>query len=175
MSIIAQTPRIIVREYTPEEEILFIKLLSDPLVTDYLPKRTADDNRIIFRDTLNDYHQGNKLSRWGIFNKADGEYIGLGLLKSIKGERGLSELGYVVHDKFKGQGIATEFSKTMLSFGFAEMGLFEIYAVTSKENIPSKRVLEKAGMQPGNDIMRAGEWLNYFKITATDWRKSLEA
>jgi len=175
MSIITQTPRIIVREYTPEEEILFIKLLSDPLVTDYLPKRTPDDNRIIFRDTLNDYHQGNKLTRWGIFNKADGEYIGLGLLKSIEGEPALSELGYVIQDNLKGQGIATELSKALLTYGFVEMGLSEIYAVTSRENTPSKRVLEKAGMQAGNDIMRGGEWLNYFKITKEDWLKNLEA
>jgi ribosomal-protein-alanine N-acetyltransferase len=174
MTIITQTPRIIIREYTPEEEILHIKLLSDPLVTDYLPKRTPDDNRIIFRDTLNDYHQGNKLTRWGIFNKADDEYIGLALLKSIEGEPSLSELGYVIHDKLKGQGIATEVSKALLTYGFIEMGLSEIYAVTSRENTPSKRVLEKAGMVQGNDIMRNGEWLNYFKIKVGDWRKAIE-
>lgn len=173
MSIITQTPRIIIREYTAEDEIRFIKLLSDPLVTDYLPNRTPDDNRVIFRDTLSDYHLGNKLTRWGIFAKANDEYIGYALLKSIEGEPSRSELGYVIQDNLKGQGIATEVSKALLSYGFSEMGLTEIFAVTSKENLPSKRVLEKAGMLPGNDMMRGEEWLSYFAITVEQWRENV--
>src|ERR1700712_699305 len=119
--IIAQNVHITIREYSPEEEALFIELLSDKRLTDYLPKRTPDDNRVIFRDTQTDYRNGVKLSRWGIFNNDDDEYIGLALLKSIEGEPDRSELGYVIHHKFKGQGIATEVAGLLLNYGFVQM------------------------------------------------------
>src|SRR5580692_6758501 len=76
MAIITQTPRIIVREYLPDEEALYLELLSDPLVTDYLPKRNNDENSKIFQDTLADYKKGVKLARWGVFDVANGDFIG---------------------------------------------------------------------------------------------------
>lgn len=167
--IIAQTLRVTIREYLPEEEDLFLELLSDERLTPYLPKRDREQNSKIFKDSLNDYLQGIKLSRWGIFNNTNGEYIGLALLKVVEGESDRSELGYVIHDKFKGQGIATEVAQALIGYGFVQQHLREIFAVTDQENIASQRVLLKAGMQQGELYMRNNEWLSYFKITADQW------
>lgn len=169
MAIITQSPRLTIREFLPEEEPLFLELLSDKRLTDYLPKRNTDENRKIFKDTLVEYEQGVKLSRWGIFNNTDDEFVGLALLKSIEGEPQMSELGYVIHHHFKGQGIATEVANALLKYGFEQMQLMEIYAVTDQANIASQRVLIKAGLVPGELLMRNGEWLSYFKISAAQW------
>lgn len=167
--IITQSPRITIRQFLPKEEDLFLELLTDKRLTDYLPKRTLEDNRVIFRDTLVDYTNNIKLTRWGIFNNEDNEFIGFALLKAIENEPHRSELGYVIHHKFKGQGIATEVAELLLNYGFVKMNLLEIYAVTDQENIASQRVLIKAGMQPGDLYMRNGQWLSYFKIEAAQW------
>ena len=82
-SIITQTPRLIVREYLPDEEVLFLELLSDPLVTDYLPKRNNDENSKIFQDALADYKKGSKLARWGYPRQVKGAGNCHGISKSI--------------------------------------------------------------------------------------------
>jgi ribosomal-protein-alanine N-acetyltransferase len=169
MIIIIQTPRLIIREFLPEEEGLFLAILSDERLTDYLPKRSIDDNQIIFRNMLADYEQGIKLTSWGIFNKTDHTLIGLGILKAVNGEPDKSELGYVIHHAFKGMGIATELSETLLNYGFSERKLTEIFAVTHQDNIASQRVLIKAGLTQGDNLLRNGEWVSCFKITADDW------
>jgi ribosomal-protein-alanine N-acetyltransferase len=170
MAIIAQTPRIIVREYLPDEEAIFLELLIDPRVTDYIPKRNNEENSKIFHDTLADYANGIKLARWGVFDIANGEFIGLGMLKAT--EPDTAELGYVLHDKFKGRGIATELANALLEYGFEQINLPEIFAVTVKENIPSQKVLLKAGLVEGEDMLRNDMWLSYFKISHEDWLKT---
>jgi ribosomal-protein-alanine N-acetyltransferase len=169
MSIITQTARLIIRQFLPEEEDVFFELMTDERLTTYLPKRTAGQVRELFKQTLADYNDNIKLTRWGVFSGDDCCFIGLAILKQIPDESQKSELGYVIHCHFKGIGMATELANAMLTYGFAEMELAEIFAVTSEANIPSQKVLQKAGLKQGPNMERGGESLSYFKITATEW------
>ena len=169
MAIITQTPRIIVREYLPDEEMLYLELLSDPLVTDYLPKRNNDENSKIFQDTLADYKKGVKLARWGVFDVANGDFIGFAMLKTTEEQPSIAELGYVIHDRLKGQGIATELAKALLEYGFKKINLTQIFAVTDKANTPSQKVLVKAGFMQGEDMIRGEKCLSYFQISRDVW------
>ena len=164
MPIITQTPRLIVREYLPDEEVLFLELLSDPLVTDYLPKRNNDENSKIFQDALADYKKGSKLARWGVFDAANGDFIGFGMLKNTEEQPSSAELGYVIHDRLKGQGIATELAKALVEYGFKKINLNLIFAVTDKANTPSQKVLMKTGFVQGEDIIRNERCLSYFQM-----------
>jgi ribosomal-protein-alanine N-acetyltransferase len=164
MPIITQTPRLIVREYLPDEEALYLELLNDPLVTDYLPKRNKEENSKIFQDALADYEKGSKLARWGVFDAVNGNYIGLAMLKNTDEQPSSAELGYVIHDRFKGQGIATELAKALVEYGFNKINLTQIFAVTDKANTPSQKVLVKVGFIQGNDIIRNERCLSYFQI-----------
>jgi ribosomal-protein-alanine N-acetyltransferase len=169
MVIITKTPRIIVREYLPDEEALYLELLSDPLVTDYLPKRNNDENSKIFHDTLADYKKGIKLARWGVFDAANGDFIGFGMLKTSENQPSVAELGYVIHDRLKGQGIATELAKALLEYGFKKIDLTQIFAVTDKANTPSQKVLIKADFIQGEDMIRNETCLSYFQISRAEW------
>jgi ribosomal-protein-alanine N-acetyltransferase len=172
MAIITQTPRIIVREFLPDEEALFLELLSDPLVTDYLPKRNNDENIKIFQDALADYKKGIKLARWGVFDAANGDFIGFGMLKTTEEQPSVAELGYVIHDRLKGQGIATELAKALLEYGFKKINLTQIFAVTDKANTPSQKVLVKADFIQGEDMIRNEKCLSYFQISRDAWLKN---
>jgi ribosomal-protein-alanine N-acetyltransferase len=169
MTIITQTSRLIIREFLPEEEEAFFALMTDERLTAYLPKRNNEQIHELFSDTLAAYQAGNKLIRWGIFNADDFRFIGMCILKHDAAEPGKAELGYVIHHDFKGMGIATEISKALLTYGFADMELNEIFAVTDKANIPSQKVLLKAGLKQGPDMERHGMMLSFFNITAIDW------
>ncbi len=164
MYIIAQTPRFVIRNFQPEEEDIYMSLFDDERVTLHLPNRTRKEHIKIFRETLNDYTQRKVLGRWGMFNAIGGEFIGLCLLRNFDDEDGKVELGYVLHQKYWGQGIASEMAILMISYGFTRANALEIVAVTTLENTSSQKVLEKAGLMRMDNYKRDRQELAYFRI-----------
>ena len=56
------------------------------------------------------------------------------------------EIGWRLAAEFWGQGLATEGARAVLHFGFDELKLAEIVALTVPANRRSRRVMEKLGM-----------------------------
>ena len=167
MKVIAQTPRIIIREYAAAEEELFIELFADERLTPYLPKRNNDQNREIFKAMLADYAAGANLGKWGIFS-SDGDLIGFVMLKLNAEDALKAELGYNIHYKYWNMGIATEACKVLIDYGFNTQRLKQITAVIVPENVASEKVLIKAGLHKTGDIFRDNETLYSYTIDAPD-------
>ena len=172
MPVITSTPRVIIREFLPQEEDLLIGLLTDQRINADLPKRTEDQMREVFRETIADYLQGIKLTRWAIVDALNGDFIGLALLKYVADEPHKAELGYVLHLAHHGKGIATELSKALVVYGFEKAGLAEIFAVTTHRNIPSQNVLLKTGLVQGEHVFRHDQELSFFKLSREEYYKS---
>jgi ribosomal-protein-alanine N-acetyltransferase len=164
MHIIAQTPAFLIRNFTPEEEDNYMALFDDEQVTQHLPYRTRQEHIKIFKQSLDDYAEGKALGRWGIFNNADGDFIGFCLLRSYDNEEGKVELGYVIHQKYWGKGIASEMAIIMINYALIYTDAKEIVAVTTLGNIGSQKVLEKAGLERMNNFRRDGKELAYFRM-----------
>ena len=58
-----------------------------------------------------------------------------------------AEIKYALHRRFWGAGLATEAVKAMLEYGRREFQISEVIATVAPENIASRRVLLKSGMQ----------------------------
>jgi ribosomal-protein-alanine N-acetyltransferase len=165
MHAIAQTPRFVIRNFKPEEEAIYMSLFADDRVTVHLPDRSRKEHLQIFRKVFDDYAENNPLGRWGIFNNINGDFIGLCLLREYDDEAGKIELGYVLHQKYWGKGIAGEMAIIMVGYGFTHTDAKEIVAVTTLGNTGSQKVLEKAGLVRMDNFKRDGEELAYFRIT----------
>ena len=165
--VIAQNPRFIIRQFLPEEEGIYVELLADAEVALYLPKRTKEENQQIFKTALQDYAAGEVLGKWGIFNTADDDFIGMCLLR-IFDESGSVEIGYSLHKKYWGKGIATAMAKALIGYAFDRTATQEIVAVTAPENVGSQRVLEKAGLIRQENINRYGAEAAFFKLPKVD-------
>lgn len=85
-----------------------------------------------------------KKSAHRYFIKFDDEFAGVISLKDINWDSGLCEIGYLIAEKFHGQGVATQAVRMILQKGF-EAGLRKIKATTSVPNVASYRVLQKNG------------------------------
>jgi ribosomal-protein-alanine N-acetyltransferase len=170
MAVITQTSRIVIREFLPEEKDLFFNLMADSRINAYLPKRSHQQIRDVFIETIAEYLQGIKLTRWGIFNALNGDFIGLAILRYTD-EALKAELGYVLHLCHHGKGLATEMAKALVGYGFEKMNLKEIFAVTDHENVPSQQVLLKAGFTQGEHIVRHSQELSYFEILKDEWAR----
>ena len=164
MHIIAQTPRFVSRNFKPREEDMYMSLFEDARVTIHLPDRSREEHIAIFRKAFDDYAEGNVLGRWGIFNNSDGDFIGLCLLRNYENEDGKIELGYVIHQKYWGKGIASEMAIIMVNYALMHIKPKELVAVTTLGNIGSQRVLEKAGFARMDNFIRDGKELAYFKM-----------
>jgi RimJ/RimL family protein N-acetyltransferase len=63
------------------------------------------------------------------------------------------EVGYSFFPEFWGRGLATEIARACLGFGFETLGLRSIVALTLPQNLPSRRVLEKAGLSYEREVI----------------------
>ena len=163
MTIIAQTPRLIIREFLPEEETIYLEHFTDEEVCLYLPKRTTEERINIFHTALANYSSNKQLGIWGMFNKTNGEFIGSCLLRFFNNETDVVEVGYSLERKYWGQGIGTEMTEAMIAHAFENAHTVEVVGVTVLENIASQRVLEKAGLIRTDNLLRDGLELAYFR------------
>ncbi|GGB24338.1 GNAT family N-acetyltransferase [Mucilaginibacter rubeus] len=164
MNIITQTPRLLIREFTAGDEELVTAIDADDRLTQYVKKRTPQESKQVFKDTLKEYQNGSGLGRWGIFNIADNDFIGVCALKPSDYDKSRIELGYRLHLKYWGQGIATELAEALISYGFNDIGLKEICAVTHPQNAASQRVLIKAGFVREGIVFWYGEDVPFFRV-----------
>jgi RimJ/RimL family protein N-acetyltransferase len=104
---------------------------------------------------------------------ADGEVTGVGDLHLRGGEQG--EIGYGIHPRAWGRGLATAVARELLRIAFEEHGLHRVYATCDPRNVASARVLVKIGMSHEgrmreNVLIRDG-WRDsdLYAILAHEW------
>lgn len=165
MNIITQTPRLLIREFIAAEEQLSLLMDEDERLTQYVKKRTPAESKQVFKDTLKDYKNKTGLGRWGIFNATDDDFIGVCMLRPSESDSNSIELGYRLHLKYWGQGIATELTIALVNYGLNKVGLVEICAVTHPHNLASQKVLTKAGFERRGEAFWYGEDLPFFRVS----------
>jgi ribosomal-protein-alanine N-acetyltransferase len=85
---------------------------------------------------------------WGIFLKDSSELVGTcGYYRGFSRNNG--EIGYILRPMYRGRGIMTEAVKLIVAFGFDTLKLETVVAYTSRENLASSEVLQKAGFKKG--------------------------
>ena len=99
--------------------------------------------------------------RWGICLKSDKALIGTCELFDFSNQS-KAEIGYWLGAEHQCKGLMSEAITEVVKFGFESMNLHRIYAVTSVSNLPSLRMLEKAGFQQEGILrqhsLRNGVW-----------------
>ena len=164
MHIIAETPRLIIREFNPDELDIYLKHFEDEEVLRYIPKRSREERIGIFQQSLAEYKLSKTLGKWGFFDKTTGDLMGSCLLRIFDNDPAQIEVGYSMDRKYWGQGIGTEMALATVAYAFTDPKVKEVVGVTVIENIGSQRVLEKAGLIKQPNIIRHGDELAYFKL-----------
>ena len=79
--------------------------------------------------------------------KEKNEFAGTIAIWNIDHEKKYAELGYELLPSFQNKGIMTNAIKEVLNFAFNEMKFETIEAFTDKENLNSRKLLEKIGFK----------------------------
>lgn len=169
--IILETPRLILREFSPEADAEgFFELNNDPEVLRYtgdVSFESVDDART-FLENYPQYRLRG-YGRWGTILKETGEFLGWCGLRFME-DLGGTDVGYRFHRRHWGQGYATEAARASVVYGFEQLGLETILGQSAKENVASIRVLEKIGLQYWHDTDLAGMPAVLYKAEATTFR-----
>ena len=142
------TDRLTLRRFTVQDLDLLDRLYSDPEVMRYVggTKTRAQTEALLKTRVLDYYAQFPGLGMWATLERATGACIGTHLLNHIQGETYI-QVGYVLFAQYWGRGYATEMSVAILRYGFTDLELSEIFAITDRPNLASQRVLLKAGLE----------------------------
>ena len=163
MKTILQTPRIIIREFKPDDLEKYIALNQNERVMKHISARTRADVEAKFDAALADYAAGLGLSRWGMFDPVDDGFMGVCMLKKSSNDPDKLELGYIFDEPYWGRGLATEMAAALVKYGFETMNVPEICACTNDENIASQNVLVKAGLKREGTIFWHEKDIPFFR------------
>jgi ribosomal-protein-alanine N-acetyltransferase len=108
------------------------------------PRSTLDDARANLQNNVTN-EERHRFSLWPVELRPTGDMIGLTGLQHLAGGPEV-EVGYRFLRDHWGHGYATEAATAAIRFGFDELELDRIVAVTMPTNQASRRVMEKCGL-----------------------------
>lgn len=156
-----ETERLILRDFVAEDWQAVLAYQVDPLYLRYYPwtERTAEDAQSFVR-MFCEWQTERPRTRFqlAVVTRKGGELIGNCGVRINDVTLGEGNIGYEIDSHYWGQGLATEAARAMVDYGFRELGLHRIWAVTIADNLGSKRVLEKLGMRQ-EALEREKEWI----------------
>jgi RimJ/RimL family protein N-acetyltransferase len=145
------TERLLLRSFTPDDLELVVALDADPGV-----KRYIDDDAPVDRDDVADTlawwcgypERSPGYGFWAAIERATGDFIGwFHLRPGMHDAPDEPELGYRLHRRFWGLGLATEGSRALVDTAFLDRGARRVHASTMAVNAGSRRVMEKSGLR----------------------------
>jgi RimJ/RimL family protein N-acetyltransferase len=142
---------------------------SEEETRDHIRRRIADQQE----DPRRAFHLAVAL-------KATGHPIGSCALVVTNWESRQGGLGYCYAREFWGQGYGTEAARALLALGFEQLGLHRIRATGDRENIGSRRIMEKIGMRREGLLLEddwlRGHWRDTYSyaILEQEWRAGQE-
>jgi RimJ/RimL family protein N-acetyltransferase len=171
------TGRLVLRPLSWDDLPELEALDADPEVMRFLDRpRTPAEVRERMLSRLDPTADAMGLGYWAGLER--GRFVGWWLL-SPQGP-GLAEIGWRLHPRAWGRGLASEGAAALLEHGFTAVGLDRVVAETMVVNQASRGVMRRIGMRPAGVVHRApasplpgadeGEWLA--ELTAHDWREA---
>jgi [ribosomal protein S5]-alanine N-acetyltransferase len=151
---ILETERLLLREFVPDDVDGLAAVLSDPETMRYYPAvlDRAGVAAWIERDRRRYADHGHGL--WAMVLKSSGEVIGdCGLARQVVDENHEIEIGYHVRRDLWGRGYAPEAARGCQVYGFDRLGAERLIALIRPENLPSRRVAEKAGLTLWKEVV----------------------
>ncbi len=145
-----KTQRLILREWKESDRAPFAIINACPLVCQYLPDTlNAQESNAMVDKIIRKFEQDG-FCFYAIEHKESGDFIGFCGLNKPGFNTDFTpcvEIGWRLLSQHWNRGYATEAAKAALNDGFNRLKLKEIIAFTVPDNTPSRRVMEKIGLQ----------------------------
>jgi RimJ/RimL family protein N-acetyltransferase len=160
---ILETPRLILREFVPEDADAIARVLSDPETMRHYP---APYDRAGVEDWIARNRQRYKndgVGLWAMLLKSTGaadteslasaEPVGdCGVLRQQVDGASFYEIGYHLRRDLWGRGLATEAATACRDWAFQHLKTDRLISLIRPDNLPSRRVAERNGMRLWKEV-----------------------
>ncbi|CAL9576715.1 GNAT family N-acetyltransferase [Streptomyces sp. enrichment culture] len=143
-----RTERLILRPWRDTDLAPWAALNADPEVREHFPglltRAQSDASVARFQSDL----EARGWGWWAVEVAATGDFIGFAGLDPVDDDMPFTgvEAGWRLARTAWGHGYATEAARAALTFGFAQLALPEILAITTESNVRSRAVMRRLGM-----------------------------
>jgi RimJ/RimL family protein N-acetyltransferase len=151
-----RTDRLLLRSWRPEDRMAFRELNADPRVMRWFPSTLSARESDAVADHIEEMLAAQGWGLWAVEVVGVAPFIGLIGLNRADETLGypVVEVGWRLAAAHWGHGYATEGARAAIRYGFEELELEDIVAITSVGSAGSQRVMTKLGMtrQPALDF-----------------------
>ena len=127
-----------------------VRLNADPEVMRYFAATLSSDESAALLQRIIEHQRINEYSLFALHLKESDAFVGWCGLMRVPFSAHFTpavEIGWRLNKIFWGKGLAPESAKSVLRFGFLDLGLSEIVSFTAELNQPSIRVMQKIWMK----------------------------
>lgn len=174
-TLVATTPRLILRTFRDDDLPLYAALNADPAVVRYLGGSPFSRE---YSDSIAEWAQ-ESFARQGfgllaVERRSDGAFLGMCGLHRHSSHQEEVEVAWRFASRYWGNGYATEAATGWMDYGFGDLGLDHVISMTDEPNRPSQAVMHRLGMVYDRDteIVEDGERIIALVhvIATDDWR-----
>ncbi|MEO7754153.1 MAG: GNAT family N-acetyltransferase [Terracoccus sp.] len=141
------TEHLTFREMADDDLDDMARLLGDPEVMQYYPRRKTREDAQRWIDWNQRNYAEHGYGLWVIQTRDDGSFVGdCGLTWQEVDGSPVLEIGYHIAPAHQGFGYATEAAKACLNLALGPLDAGHVTAIINPDNAPSRRVAEKMGM-----------------------------
>jgi len=150
VAIALRTSQLVLRPWRDEDIADFAEMSADPVVMEYLlplSERGLSADTWVARKRAHWEEHG--FGQWVVELPGEASFIGVVGLETVSYDAHFTpavEVAWRLVRAYWGRGYATEAAKAALDYGFGEVGLGEIVALTVPANQRSRRVMKRLGM-----------------------------
>jgi len=176
-TLIAVTPRLILRTFRRDDLPLYAALNSDPAVYEFLggePLSKVDSDDIAA--WAQDLYAAEGIGLLAVERREDGAFLGMCGLHHQESYPDEVEVGWRLAHEYWGHGYATEAAAGWLDHGFGPLALTRIISITDLDNLRSLAVMHRLGMAYDHSARIVDDGIEFdavvYAITAQQWRSS---
>jgi RimJ/RimL family protein N-acetyltransferase len=139
----------LLRPWRDADLVPFSRISADPAVMEYLrplPDRASAEAWVA---RVREHWRRHRFGQWVVEIPSEADFVGVVGLASVAYEAHFTpavEIAWRLDRAHWGRGYATEAARAALAYGFGELGLDQIVAITVPINWRSRRVMERIGM-----------------------------
>ena len=149
------TDRLILRGWRESDAEPFLAMGNDPAVMEYLGPPLIRDDVDMMLARQNGFLDTNGHCFWALERAEDGAFMGFcGIKPGALGTpvEGRIEIGWRLAQPYWGKGYAREAAEATLRWGWANLDVPDIWAITVPGNVRSWGLMERLGMTRRHDL-----------------------
>ncbi|MGE0153897.1 MAG: GNAT family N-acetyltransferase [Reyranellaceae bacterium] len=167
------TARLALRPFAADDADAYADIRLHEKVVGWLPPPPAGESRAETADRTIRHFQDcwarHGVGPWAVCERESGRLVGQCGLRHLDDFQGVEVL-WTIAPACWNRGYASEAAAEALRFGFEQVGLAEIFAITLPTNIASRKVMEKIGLGYRRETAWKGFDIVYYDIDRATWQ-----